>query len=368
MRIARCGLFVLCLVSTCQLSAAPPRLLPAGVSSSPQKSVLVRPQPASTTPTPTLAPVPATEPLQPAAKSVEVPQLAPVKPAEKTEADWQRIKDPQATESQGVVPASATAVTVSPEPKELVAQPLMQSFLQSQVAAGPGQQTTGLHDLLARANGSSIRFRVVKAYWDWTFHCAQQRLYEQQMKRFETIAAAGEGEARVEVAQALLRVRQRQNELDLTEVRHQLATLALVANTDLSWPADLPVVGRFRTEYEILFQNRQAPPALEKINLSLPKIWQLLASQAAAVKVLQQSLEQTEEAYQAGETSLVTILADLQQFEEIQQQYLQTARRYNVEIADYVIAVTGQTSSRERLVTMLIKPKRSTQSVLVPRR
>ena len=94
----------------------------------------------------------------------------------------------------------------------------------------------------------------------------------------------------------------------------------------------------------------------------------MLASQAAAVEVLGTSLEKTEAAYEAGETSLAAILVGWQQLEGIQQQYLATAKRYNVEIAEYVIAVTGQTSSRERLVAMLIKPKRTTQSVLVPRR
>jgi hypothetical protein len=128
------------------------------------------------------------------------------------------------------------------------------------------------------------------------------------------------------------------------------------------------VVGKFRTEFELLFQNRQAPPALERIDLALPKIWQLLVSQSAAVEVLGKSLEEADAAHQAGERSLPALLAGYQQLEQIQQQYLLTAKRYNVEIAEYVIAVTGQTSSRERLVAMLIKPKRTTQSVLVPRR
>ncbi|MFP6669922.1 MAG: hypothetical protein VB857_00785, partial [Pirellulaceae bacterium] len=193
-------------------------------------------------------------------------------------------------------------------------------------------------------------------------------LYYQQMTGLRAIEVGDEEPSPLAVARALLKVRQRQNELDLTEARHQLATLALVSVAELTWPGDLPVVGKFRTEYELLFQNRQAPPALERINLALPRMWQLLASQAAAVEVLGTSLEKTEAAYEAGETSLVTILAGWQQLEGIQQQYLATAKRYNVEIAEYVIAVTGQTSSRERLVAMLIKPKRTTQSVLVPRR
>jgi hypothetical protein len=188
------------------------------------------------------------------------------------------------------------------------------------------------------------------------------------MTGLRAIEVGDEEPSPLDVARALLKVRQRQNELDLTEARHQLATLALVSVAELTWPGDLPVVGKFRTEYELLFQNRQAPPALERINLALPRIWQLLASQAAAVEVLGTSLEKTEAAYEAGETSLATILAGWQQLEGIQQQYLATAKRYNVEIAEYVIAVTGQTSSRERLVAMLIKPRRTTQSVLVPRR
>ena len=387
MRLACCGLFLLSSFLACPLCAAPPRLLPADIPNSPSRSVLVRPQPASTgpmpTPAPVIAPVPATTPSatpipvtglpQRKPKEATGPQLAPRKPATASEVEWQRVKDSESTEPSRVVAASATTeeATLEPkqlEPKQLSTQPLMQSYLRADVAVGSSPRTTGLYDLLARANDSSLRLRVVKTYWEWTFHCAQQRLYEAQRKRLQAIDSVAEGEARWEVARALLKVRQHQNELDLTETRHRLATLSLVATTDLVWPADLPVVGRFRTEYGILFQNRQAPPALEKINLALPKLWQLLSSQAAAVEVLQQSLEETETAYQAGETTLATMLADWERFEQIQQQYLQTAKRYNVEIADYVIAVTGQTSSRERLVSMLIKPKRTTQSVLVPRR
>ena len=100
----------------------------------------------------------------------------------------------------------------------------------------------------------------------------------------------------------------------------------------------------------------------------LPKIWQLLAAQSAAVEVLDKSLEESEAAYEAGEITMSALLASYRQLEQVEQQYLLTVKRYNVEIAEYVIAVTGQTSSRERLVGMLIKPKRAMQSVLVPKR
>lgn len=373
MRVASCSCCLLSCLLAWEASAAPPRLLPADIPNAPQKSVLVRPQPvpANTgiSPTPTLAPVP---------KTVGVPQLAPRElPATKElpkelpaapPVDWQRVKGPQTEGSEGVVTATATSDVIDSEPQELLAQPLIQRLLQQQLALETGQTTVDLHALLARANDSSLRLRVVKAYWEWTFYCAQQRLYYQQMTGLRAIEVGDEEPSPLDVARALLKVRQRQNELDLTEARHQLATVALVPLAELTWPGDLPVVGKFRTEYELLFQNRQAPPALERINLALPRIWQLLASQAAAVEVLGTSLEKTEAAYEAGETSLATILAGWQQLEGIQQQYLATAKRYNVEIAEYVIAVTGQTSSRERLVAMLIKPKRTTQSVLVPRR
>ena len=370
---ASCSCCLLICLLAWEVSAAPPRLLPADIPTAPQKSVLVRPQPA-----PASAAIPAAPTLAPVPNTAGVPQLAPRElpgtkevakelPTAKP-ADWQRVKGPQVGETEEVVAATATSDVIDLEPQELAAPPLIQRFLQQQLAVETGQSTVDLYALLARANDSSLRLRVVKAYWQWTFYCAQQRLYQQQMVRLQAIEAGDTESSPLDVARALLKVRQQQNELDLTEARHQLATLTLVSMAQLTWPGDLPVVGKFRTEYELLFQNRQAPPALERINLALPKIWQLLASQAAAVNVLGTSLEKSEAAYEAGEISLAAILASCQQLEQIEQQYLLTVKRYNVEIAEYVIAVTGQTSSRERLVAMLIKPKRTTQSVLVPRR
>ena len=364
---------LICLLAR-EVSAAPP-LLPADIPNPPQKSVLVRPQPTPASaavapvPAPTLAPVPQT---------TGVPQLAPRElpspeeppkqlPAAKA-ADWQRVKGVEAEETGEVVPATATSDVLDVEPQVLPETPLIQQFLQQPLSAENNQTTVDLHRLLARANDSSLRLRVVKAYWQWTFCCSQQRLYEQQMARLQSIDLGDTGVSGYESAKALLKIRQQQNELDLIEARHELSTLTLVSIGELTWPGDFPVVSRFRTEYELLFQNRQAPPALEKINLALPKIWQLLAAQASAVEVLDKSLEESEAAYEAGEISMSALLASYQQLEQVEQQYLLTVKRYNVEIAEYVIAVTGQTSSRERLVGMLIKPKRAMQSVLVPKR
>ena len=364
---------LICLLAR-EVSAAPP-LLPADIPNPPQKSVLVRPQPTpanaavAPVPAPTLAPVP---------QATGVPQLAPRElpspeeppkqlPAAKP-ADWQRVKGVEAEETGEVVPATATSDVLDVEPQDLPAPPLIQQFLQQPLSAENNQTTVDLHRLLARANDSSLRLRVVKAYWQWTFCCSQQRLYEQQMARLQSIDLGDTGVSGYESAKALLKIRQQQNELDLIEARHELSTLTLVSIGELTWPGDFPVVSRFRTEYELLFQNRQAPPALEKINLALPKIWQLLAAQASAVEVLDKSLEESEAAYEAGEISMSALLASYQQLEQVEQQYLLTVKRYNVEIAEYVIAVTGQTSSRERLVGMLVKPKRAMQSVLVPKR
>jgi len=378
MVFANSGCLLICMLAW-EASAAPP-LLPADIPNPPQKSVLVRPQPIA--PSATLAPGPAPT-LAPVPQATGVPRLAPrelplpegpVKQLPATEnADWQRVKG-SATEVENaentgkVVPASAASDVLDLEPKELTGIPLIQQFLQQPLSAENNQSTVGLHRLLARANDSSLRLRVVKAYWQWTFCCSQQRLYEQQMARLQSMDHGDTGGSEYESAKALLKVRQQQNELDLVEVRHELSTLTLVSIGELTWPGDFPVVGRFRTEYELLFQNRQAPPALEKINLALPKIWQLLAAQSAAVGVLDKSVEESEAAYEAGEISMSNLLGSYQQLEQVEQQYLLTVKRYNVEIAEYVIAVTGQTSSRERLVGMLIKPKRAMQSVLVPKR
>ena len=348
---------LMCLLAR-EVSAAPP-LLPADIPNPPQKSILVRPQPTPASaavapvPAPTLAPVP---------QATGVPQLAPRElpspeeppkqlPAAKP-ADWQRVKGVEAEETGEVVPATATSDVLDVEPQDLPAPPLIQQFLQQPLSAENNQTTVDLHRLLARANDSSLRLRVVKAYWQWTFCCSQQRLYEQQMARLQSIDLGDTGVSGYESAKALLKIRQQQNELDLIEARHELSTLTLVSIGELTWPGDFPVVSRFRTEYELLFQNRQAPPALEKINLALPKIWQLLAAQASAVEVLDKSLEESEAAYEAGEISMSALLASYQQLEQVEQQYLLTVKRYNVEIAEYVIAVTGQTSSRERLVGM----------------
>ena len=367
---------LICLLAR-EVSAAPP-LLPADIPNPPQKSILVRPQPTPASaavapvPAPTLAPVP---------QATGVPQLAPRElpspeeppkqlPAAKATkaADWQRVKGVEAEETGEVVPATATSDVLDVELQDLPGIPLIQQFLQQPLSAENNQTTVDLHRLLARANDSSLRLGVVKAYWQWTFCCSQQRLYEQQMARLQSIDPGDTGVSGYESAKALLKIRQQQNELDLIEARHELSTLTLVSIGELTWPGDFPVVGRFRTEYELLFQNRQAPPAIEKINLALPKIWQLLVAQSAAVEVLGKSLEESEAAYEAGELSMSALLVSYQQLEQVEQQYLLTVKRYNVEIAEYVIAVTGQTSSRERLVGMLIKPKRAMQSVLVPKR
>ena len=373
MRILQCGSWLLIAVLAGNLKAASPPLLPADLSNRPQKSVLVNPptvapiETAGPTAGPTLAPLETAPPLQPVPKAAGTPRLAPVESSPPLEPQWQRIKD-SAPEDSSEVSTAAAEVVVSEPVKLAGSQSLLDRFLRFPGALDSGQEAVSLDNLLARANESSLRLKIVKTYWAWTFQCARQRVLANQLKRLDAIRVMEQEQSRVNVARALLLVRQQQNALELIETRHQLSTLALVPTAKLTWPEDLPVVGKFRTEYEVLFQNRQAPPALEKINLVLPRIWQLLSTQSAAVEILEKSLQEMLDGQETNEASVLAMLAAWEQLEQVQLEYLATANRYNVEIADYVIAVTGQTASRERLVSMLIKPRRTTQSVLVPRR
>lgn len=369
MRVLQCGSWLLVAVLAVKLNAAAPPLLPAEFSNRPQKSVLVNPPTVAPGKAagPTLAPLSTAPQLQSVPKATGTPRLAPVDPLPALEPEWQRIKDSAAADGSSV--STTAAEVVVPEPLKLAgSESLIDGFLRFPGSLDPGQEAVGLDKMLARANDSSLRLKIVKTYWAWTFQCARQRVLASQLKRLNAIEVTVQKQSRVNVARALLLVRQQQNALELIETRHQLSTLALVPTANLTWPEDLPVVGKFRTEYEIIFQNRQAPPALEKINLVLPRIWQLLSTQSAAVEILEQSLQEMLDGQQAGEAGVLPMLAAWEQLEQVQLEYLATANRYNVEIADYVIAVTGQTASRERLVSMLIKPRRTTQSVLVPRR
>ena len=169
MRVLQCGSWLLVAVLAVNLKAASPPLLPADFSNRPQKSVLVNPptvasgKTAGKTAGPTLAPLATPPQLQPVPKATGTPKLAPVdSPA--LEPEWQRIKDSAAADGSTV--STTAAEVVVPDPVKLVgSESLLDSFLRFPGALDPGQEAVGLDDMLARANDSSLRLRIVKTYW-----------------------------------------------------------------------------------------------------------------------------------------------------------------------------------------------------------
>jgi hypothetical protein len=160
----------------------------------------------------------------------------------------------------------------------------------------------------------------------------------------------------------------RQAEMAASAVQLDLAEAAqLASKAALPLPADLPFVGPYRTSFKELFANRSAPAKLQRIDRTLPRLRELINSQAAAVSAADKSLYALSQAYEEGEADLALVVEALKQLRRQRREFLVAVRDYNLSIAEYALAVATPATSKSAVVAMLIESAPAkTKSVLVP--
>jgi hypothetical protein len=194
---------------------------------------------------------------------------------------------------------------------------------------------------------------VAHAYWRLVRAVAMYRFAVDQQDQLQRLQAPTAEAALLRAAQASAAASLEQAEVEVVAAQHELAALMLLPpEAPLPLPADRPHVGPYLTHFQALFSTRIAPARAKLMDRILPIRRGAIEQRALAVQAAQEAVA----AAVKNRDELASVLARMGESLRQQQEFIESACRYNDDIAEYAFSVAGPGTSVQTLVRMLIKP------------
>ena len=226
----------------------------------------------------------------------------------------------------------------------------------------PGKQLK-LHEFLAQPiNGS--RKDAINQYWVTFSDMAKHRLAIQHANWLGSIGNPGQ-----QADQAVLKAEQKaaQDRVVVTEIQLTKSQLLLSeylpnlrdrgGRTVPVLPASIPWVGKLNTKYEEYQKRGIVPAKFNSIDKMLPKVRQLISSEADTVVASVEAVEQAKNAMNSGRAPIANVLEAARIKARSEDQFLATVLGYNRAITDYVLSVRQDIYQPKRLASVLIGRK-----------
>jgi hypothetical protein len=210
---------------------------------------------------------------------------------------------------------------------------------------------------LVRSGDRSRRLWIVQAYWKVSAAYAALRTSAEALERLELIAPGGDpyDRATLDVVVAGTRAELADARARLGAAQQELVDLArLPVGEPLPWPIDRPLTDPYQTHFEAIFANRIATGRVRTIVRSLPARHESVASRAMAVTAATKAIEMAEADHARGKRPIESVITAHAALVAQQAAFVEAVRVYNVEIAEYAMAVADLTVPDEQFVSMLI--------------
>ena len=213
---------------------------------------------------------------------------------------------------------------------------------------------TGLTAVLRRVRDPADRHRAIEAYWrlaaaqaEFVFLSDLREQLRRTTKNDANTPAAHS--ARASMRSAMIRAA-----TTAYEYQHELADYMKLADGEqLPLAADRPHVGSYNTQFEKLL-SRGAPPArLRLLDRLLPIRREAIDIHAAAVVAAEDALNAAIQGMN-GTSTISHLLTTFDQLAWEQRQFQRSVRNYNIEIAEYLLAVMPESTNAETLVKALL--------------
>jgi len=264
--------------------------------------------------------------------------------------------------------ASPPAEAAAPPPPETFAPPppseaaaLLTRLLEPPAAAAatgqfPGRPTPLLEPLV-RSGDRSRRLWIVQAYWKVAAGQALVHSAAAALERLELVAPGGDphDRATLDVAAAAARADLADARARLNTAQQELADLArLPFGEPPPWTIDLPLADPYQTHFEAIFANRLATGRVRAIVRSLPARHEAVAARAAAATAAAKALDMAEADHARGKRPIEAVVAAHAAVGSQEAAFVEAVRTYNLEIAEYAMAVADLSFPDEQFVSMLI--------------
>ena len=238
-------------------------------------------------------------------------------------------------------------------------------------SAGPGRPTGApamagltvyarplpLVEALERSGDRGRRLWISQAYWKVSAGFAMLRWTAEALERLELIAPSGDPHDRavLDVAVAAARADLADARAELIAAQQELVDLVrLPAGDPLPWPVDRPLAGPYQTHFDTIFANRPATGRIRAIVQMLPSKHEALEARAAAVIAAQKAMQMAEADHAKGQRPIEAVTAAHAAVTGQQLEFVTIMKAYNLDIAEYAMAVADLSVPDDRFVSMLI--------------
>ena len=304
--------------------------------------------------------------IAPAADAVTAPPRAPA--ADGTASVVVPATEPPAAlpdVTDGLQPAAAAPPTVVEGPPSTAVDAgaaLLDAVLEP-VEGGPAAvrglaaRPLSLLEALERPGDPSRRLWIAQAYWKVSAAFAWVRWAGEAVERLELVAPGSDPHDRavLDVATAAARADLAEARSQLGVVQQELVDLARLPVTDpLPWPADRPLATAYQTHFDAIFATRLATGRTRAIARTLPARHEALEARAEAVAAAGKALAMAEADHAKGRRPIEAVVAAHAALVGQQREFLAAVRAYNLDIAEYAMAVADVSVPDERFVSMLI--------------
>jgi hypothetical protein len=214
-----------------------------------------------------------------------------------------------------------------------------------------------LLEALERSGDRSRRLWITQSYWKVSAAYAWVRCCTEAIERLELIAPGGDphDRATLDVATAGARADLADARAQLGVAQQELVDLARLPLAEpLPWPVDRPLAGAYQTHFDQIFATRTATGRVRAIARTLPARHEALESRVAAVRAAADAMARAEADHAKGKRPIEAVIAAHAALVGQQREFLQATKAYNLDIAEYAMAVADLSVPDDRFVSMLI--------------
>ena len=232
----------------------------------------------------------------------------------------------------------------------------------------PGKPTK-LIEMIRQPISPQMRRPMVHQYWetyyDWANFVAAQK-YQQWLMQIPAPVSQSE-KSTLEAAIAVAANKTLAAEIQLAKSQSGLLQYMPNWGTQdlLPLPDDLPLIQKYKTNYDLYRSRQMMPVSLRGIDQILPKTLDLIIGRADAVGATKIAADQSVGALRGGQSKLASTLDAGRAWRLAEKDLIASVVSYNQAIGDYSLSVATGYQSPEQVVAMLIaKPQSKTASVI----
>ncbi len=254
------------------------------------------------------------------------------------------------------LPAADAKTPATKTPEELAAQSAVARELLSRLTAVPAStlenvEQISLEEFLGRISGGDDALRAaVRAYWEAADSAGAYAYWKNQVDFLNKQASGARGvSADMRAAQSAAQTAMNDA---LATLRANAVRLGEMAGYSREiWPADMPHAGAYNTQYEKMAEQGDGSPRLEMLNRIVDLRWQQWNAAGAAYRAAEYVRQEVAKTGVPGE-----ILQASWAVEQRREMLFKSLIQYNMDILDYVLAVSGKRGSA--LAPLLVVAKK----------